>query len=32
MLASYQNLAPKQYAWGAAPPAVVPMPGTYKMG
>ncbi|MFM8274023.1 MAG: Gfo/Idh/MocA family protein [Gemmata sp.] len=29
-LAATQNLAPKEYAWGAAPVATVPVPGTYK--
>ena len=32
MLASTQNLAPKEYAWGDIPTPPVPMPGTYKMG
>ncbi len=31
MLASTQNLAPKEYAWGPIPTPPVPMPGTYKM-
>src|SRR5262245_1006265 len=31
MLASNQNLAPKEYAWGPIETPPVPMPGTYKM-
>jgi myo-inositol 2-dehydrogenase / D-chiro-inositol 1-dehydrogenase len=30
MLASKQNLAPKEYAWGQNPVPGVPMPGSYK--
>ena len=30
MLASKQNLAPKEYAWGPNPIPAVPMPGTYQ--
>lgn len=30
MLASKQNLAPKEYAWGPNPVPGVPMPGTYQ--
>ena len=30
ILASQQNLAPKEYAWGPNPALAVPMPGTYQ--
>ena len=30
MMESKQDLAPKEFAWAAAPPAVVPVPGSYK--
>jgi predicted dehydrogenase len=32
MLASTQNLAPKEYAWGPVETPAIPLPGTYKMG
>jgi predicted dehydrogenase len=32
LLASNQNLAPKEYAWGPIETPPVPMPGTYKLG